>query len=294
MTPIHIFFPPGGFGTTLEYAIRRFSKEFKTVSAQVDFRGSIHPYSEAIIHSAHSFHKRNHIVNIADFNKENFLGKDISTPIYPAVGCPLISDTISKFKEIIDPGDRVIFIEIKDTNAYERNFLFHFNKVDFFQMSPLAYKQWNRSYQSTTDMQPWELREALSLILVSNHSQYFDLNKFKQNNWLTLTTDQILYNFVDTIKIIINYLGLTLENDNQLEEFYQHWFAKQQYVIDYANVVNDIVEKIVNEEDFSCQDLTLAQEAVIQFRLKLLGKELKCFGLNVLPTNTLDFKNIIV
>jgi len=291
MTPIHIFFPTGGFGTTLEYAIRRFSKEFKTVSAQVNFRGSIHPYSRD---SAPAFQKRNHIVNIADFNKENFLGKDISTPIYPAVGCSLVSDTISKFKEIINPDDKVIFIEIKDINAFERNFLFHFNKVDFFQMSPLAYKQWDRSYQSTTDMQPWELREALSLILISNHSQYFDLDKFKQNNWLTLTTDQILYNFVDTVKIIIDYLGLTLENDNQLEEFYQYWFAKQQYVIDYVDIVDRIIEKIVNEENFSYQELTLAQEAVIQFRLKLLGKELKCFGVNVLPTNTLDFKNIIV
>lgn len=291
MTPIHIFFPPGGFGTTLEYAIRRFSKEFKTVSAQVDSRGGIHPYSRD---SAPAFQKQNHVVNIADFNKENFLGKDISTPIYPAVDCPLISDTISKFKEIINTGDKVIFIEIKDINAYEKNFLFHFNKVDFFQMSPLAYKQWNGSYQSTTDMQPWELREALSLILFSNHSQYFDLDKFKQNNWLTLTTDQILYNFVDTIKITIDYLGLTLENDNQLEEFYQHWFAKQQYVIDYVDIVDCIIEKIVNEENFSYQRLTLGQEAVIQFRLKLLGKELKCFGLNVFPTNTLDFKNIIV
>jgi hypothetical protein len=70
---IHILFPPGGFGSTLEYAIRRFTKEFETINAIVSPTGSMH-----------TFNKENHLHKINLFNK-NQLTKitGISTPIYP-------------------------------------------------------------------------------------------------------------------------------------------------------------------------------------------------------------------
>jgi hypothetical protein len=41
---------------------------------------------------------------------------------------------------------------------------------------------------------------------------------------------------------------------------------------------------------YSYNQLNLVQESLIQFRLKLLGKELKCYRLNIFPTNTQDFQ----
>jgi hypothetical protein len=281
---IHILFPPGGFGSTLEYAIRRFTKEFETINAIVSPTGSMHTYN-----------KENHLHKINLFNK-NQLTKitGISTPIYPCFDASA-ETTIKKFIELINPTDKVVFIEIKDINAYERNFLFHFNKIDYFNICQIQYKQWNKQYQSINDMHHWELREALSLTHSDISAQMLSAGWLKQSNWLTITTDQILFDFVNTFKKIINYLELTLENNNnELEEFYQYWHSKQQYGIDYQTTVDLIVEKITTEEKYSYDQLTLVQESLIQFRLRLLGKELKCYGLDIFPTNTLDFKNIIV
>jgi|688.fasta_scaffold495693_1 Ni,Fe-hydrogenase maturation factor len=281
---IHILFPPGGFGSTLEYAIRRFTKEFETINAIVSPTGSMHTYN-----------KENHPYKINLFDK-NQLTKitGISTPVYPCLDASA-ETTIKKFIELITSTDKVIFIEIKDIKAYERNFLFHFNKIDYFNICQIQYKQWNKQYQSVNDMHHWELREALSLTHSDISAQMLSAGRLKQSNWLTITTDQILFDFVNTFKKIINYLELTLENNNnELEEFYQYWYNKQQYVIDYQTTVDLIVEKITAEEKYSYDQLNLVQESLIQFRLRLLGKELKCYRLDIFPTNTLDFKNIIV
>jgi hypothetical protein len=96
---IHILFPPGGFGSTLEYAIRRFTKEFETINAIVSPTGSMH-----------TFNKENHLHKINLFNK-NQLTKitGISTPIYPCFDASA-ETTIKKFIEVITSIDKVIFI----------------------------------------------------------------------------------------------------------------------------------------------------------------------------------------
>ena len=68
---IYILFPVGAFGTTIEYCIRRFSKEFKINDVAVLPDGSMH-----------NFHKKLHPIFIEQLENID-PSTSIVTPVYP-------------------------------------------------------------------------------------------------------------------------------------------------------------------------------------------------------------------
>jgi len=119
------------------------------------------------------------------------------------------------------------------------------------------------------------------------------VSTLRDTNWLMISFDQILYNFPDTIKNIINYLGLTFVDDNLLE-FYKDWFAHQLYILDEYNKVNQIVESIIQKKQITWEPLdNIYSEALVQTKLMRAGLIIKCFGINKFPLDTNGVLEII-
>lgn len=274
---IHILFPTGGFGTTAEYVIKRFTKELSINKVDIAPDGSMHTYE-----------KERHVWRSNNLISEYLVGANVTTLLYPCVDLS-VEQTIQTVKGIINPYDKVIFITIPSIASYERNFIYLYNKINWLEFNDIPYKQWNLNYKSPTDMKTWELREMLSLTHEVWGMPIQTAIHYADSAWAIITTDQLLFDFVNAVKSIINYLGLTLINAEELEQYATNWTANQQFGIEQQQMVDLIVEKIINKEEFEFERLTLVQESLIQFRLMLAGLRLKCYNLNLFPTNTLDF-----
>ena len=281
---IIVLFPGGAFGSTIEYSIRQFSNELQKVEATVMESGSMHSYTK-------EFHPLtiNQFLKIKEFNYE------IVTPTYPNHDYLSPSETILELKKHINSEHKVLLIYFTNLEMAEKHKLFGYYKIPDFLDTTMKDKHasWNVNYSSYKDMQMFELREALSL-LIDQQVEYLEIHDSIDNNWLCITPDDLLYDFRNTISKIIEYTGLTMDHSQNIEEFYKEWFKKQQYIIDEFEKINAIVDSINSGSNMTWDKLSILGEAIVQSRLRQQGIEIACHGLNQFPTNTNDLTKVLL
>lgn len=274
---IVILFQAGTFGSTIEYCLSNFSNELDNVPWGLTDSGSMH-----------GFNKQLHLYAINDIHRLRDNNATIATPVYPTVDGATAHESVETFIRNIDPEWPVIFLYCDTTEQHERNQLFAFHKLSSKEFFDIVLKDkaqsWNDLYQNWRDMKLYEIREALSFY-VDHLSSTLGLEKIVPNNWFKATPDDILLNFEDKIKSMIKFCNLTC-NELSIAEFGQLWRSKQQYVLDEFNQVARITEHIKQHTYFKWTKLSLMSEAIIQSRLRRLGIELACYGLNEFPTDT--------
>jgi hypothetical protein len=302
---IFIYFCPGSFGTTIEYSIKRFTKEFESVNANILDDGSMHLYekechpctADDLKSIKDSTWKR--VTNSwVKFNSNT----RIVTPIYPGTypepnshkNLP-INKIINEFKKILTPEDKVIFITHKDNRSVARNELICYQKINAYidEITEIdGIQRWNKNYKSFNDMQRWEKREYLSLSYHSSLATILNAKNYSNVNWLTITADDILFDFTETIKRIISYLDLTFV-DTGLNGFAVQWKEKQQYMLDQYDIVENIVNSTITDQEFSWGELNIVAEALIQYKLRVAGFDLQCYDLNAFPTNNSQLVSLL-
>ena len=281
---IIVLFPGGAFGSTIEYSIRQFSNELQKVEATVMEDGSMHSYT-----------KEFHPATISEFLKIKDSKFEIVTPTYPTLDYLSPSETILELKKHINSEHKVLLIYFTNLEMAERYKLFGYYKIPDFLDTTMKDKHasWNVNYSSYKDMQMFELREALSL-LIDQQVEYLEIHDSIDNNWLCITPDDLLYDFRNTISKIIEYTGLTIDHSQNIEEFYKEWFKKQQYIIDEFEKINAIVDSINSGSNMTWDKLSILGEAIVQSRLRQQGIEIACHGLNQFPTNTNDLTKVLL
>jgi len=102
--------------------------------------------------------------------------------------------------------------------------------------------------------------------------------------------DDLINNFEYTITNLIEKLELKLVRTN-FSEVYESWISLQKH-INKDKIISNIITAILdnNYYDWSDQNLTLVDEALIQFYLRQKKIDLNCYNLNVFPTNTNELK----
>ena len=277
---IIVLFPSGAFGSTIEYSIRQFSNELQKVEATVMEDGSMHSYT-----------KEFHPTTFEQFLKIKDNNYEIITPVYPGRNYKTSAETITELKKNINLSHKVVLVYFGNLAMAERNQLFCYYKIPNFLNIIMKDKQtaWNVNYNSYTDMQPFELREALSLF-IDQQPDELEISKVIDKNWVCVTPDDLLYNFKNTILKIIEYTGLTVDNSKNIDKFYNNWFEKQQYIIDEFEKINSITDSINSGSTMSWDKLSIIGEAIVQSRLRRQGIEIACYNLNQFPTNTKDLK----
>lgn len=279
---IVILFPAGGFGSTVEYSIRQFSNELTSMNATVLDDGSMH-----------SFKKEFHPTDFNSYKQIDHKNHSIITPTYPGHDYESPTDSINEFKKHINPLQKVVLIYFSTTEMAERNIFFCYYKINEFLSTIMKDKQlaWNPAYSSYKDMQSFELREALSFY-VDQEKEYLKVINVINKNWLSITPDDLLYDFKNTILKIINYSELTVDTSKSIDKFYIEWFQKQQYILnEYATIVN-IMDNFKSNSDFSWNKLSIVGEAIVQSRLRKQGLEILCYNLNQFPTDIYSLKQV--
>jgi hypothetical protein len=155
-------------------------------------------------------------------------------------------------------------------------------------------------HNSILDFDLWELRElcceyfydrCYSKILTESQIEKLS-NAFANIKFVGL--DQLNTNFICTITEILNFFNINSSID-ELNIIHQQWLPKQVY-INADRQIAQIVDAIVNDVYFDWQNynLTFFDEIFIQRRLLDMGIELACYQINTFPSNTKDFKSLLI
>jgi hypothetical protein len=279
---IIVLFPAGAFGSTVEYSLRQFSNELPKVVATVGDDGSMHSYN-----------KEFHPITIKQFQKIKDSNYKIVTPVYPGHDYMSPAATLEEFKKNINLSQKVLLIHFTNLEQAQRNELFCYYKVPTFLDTIMKDKHqaWNINYSSYKDMQLFELREALSLY-IDQKTEHLYIDKVIDENWLGITPDDLLCNFKNTILKIINYYELTVDFSQNIDEFYNAWFQKQQYILNEFKTIDNILINFKLDSDLVWDKLSVMGEAIVQSRLRQQGIEIACYNLNQFPTDIKSLKHI--
>jgi hypothetical protein len=285
---IHVFFVPGMFGTTIEYVLRTFTKEYDSIDGDIGPDGSMH-----------SAHKELHIRQedmLDDLKK--IKPNSITTPIYPFKTLHL--PEILNHHESYLKKSRSILMYAKDLRSAELNILFQYHKISvgldmglglFCDSNAHNIIHWNPTYTHWGQMQPWELREWFSLFYVQWVQEWIQSQNQVTDSFLKITNTDMLYHTESTLIKMINHCGLTPDGD--LGSFVAKWQLAQQYIVDEFDLLDLIVDSAINQQEFAWQPTHVIAEAMIQQRLRTHGYEIRCDGVDVFPTDSKTLYNLL-
>ena len=290
---IHVFFVPGMFGSTIEYVLRNFTSEFDSIDAQILSDGSMH-----------SFKKNSHWLSIKEIEsayRNCQTTRDISTPIYPFENHHF-PDILKTFLSFADPNDKKILIYARDIESAELNMLFQYHKIAFGTSSKLglsiffdqlekSFTNWNPLYTSWNDMKHWEIREWFSLFYPVWIQEWINSVDQVDGTFLKISNDQILDCPEQSFQQILEYCNLTVVPG--LDTFAKKWSSSQQYIVDEYTLTLKIVDSIMLSKPLEWENLSLVAEAIVQQRLRTLGYEIRCDGLNTFPTDSKTLYNLL-
>jgi hypothetical protein len=288
---IHIFFVPGMFASTIEYVLRCYTEEYKSIDAGVLFDGSMHSYER--------MHPLN-IDSIDEFFKNHQEADSITSPIYPFQTAHL-PEILERYQLYKSSKDRSILLYAPDKNSAELNILFQYYKIatGFYNQGLKVYcddnlhniVKWNKEYTHWSQMQPWEWREWFSLFYDPWVNEWIDSKHQVSGDFFVVANIDILNNTEHSLRNIITFCGLTEKPG--LAEFTQHWQSKQQYIIDEFKLLHDIIVSTTNNKLLTWSPISIVSESIVQQRLRKIGYEIRCDGLNIFPTNSETLYNLL-
>jgi len=290
---INIFFVPGTFGSTIEYVLRSHTKEYSIDPINVSDDGSMHAMPWLSHH--------NSLRGLKNYFEDYKNPNDIVTTGYPLHDASL-SKILTESKKYITDQDRNILIYCDGTDFAEQNLLFLYHKLvvgKVVQIGLVAltsnvkhdFSGWNANYKTWKDLQPWEFREWFSLYYPKLLLDWTNGASLVDNSFLSVSGNDILHNTLPTFLKIINFCNLTIKTD--LTAFVEEWQGKQQYILQEYKTVCTIVDCTIKKQPYTWSNLNIIAESIVQQRLRQQGYEIKCDGLNVFPTNSLDLHALL-
>jgi hypothetical protein len=286
---IHVFFVPGMFGTTIEYLIRNYTKEYIKNNTGILPDGSMH-----------SFLKECHPANLTELNYSKIKKSSIITITYPFTHIHL-ADILKDYP--FDLNDNCILVHADNFESAELNCLFQYHKIAVGTQSRAGLKifcgnnehnitAWNKSYTSWQDMQRWELREWFSIFYPSWIQEWISSPALVPDTWKIFSNTEFLTTPEEVFRQIINFCNLT--EDSGLIDFTNKWRAAQQYIIDEFILLDQIVKNTLTQQEFSWYPINIIAESIIQQRLRSNGYEIMCDGLNEFPTSSCHLYKMLI
>lgn len=282
------------FATTIEYVLKTYTEEYSLPEIEIGLDGSME-----------TFDKEFHPVEgdqLREWLASGPRAMAITTPIYPFPK--------HEFPEILEiygdallpPNNHVVLMHAGDIRDAELNMLFQNHKIAygqyrhygldfFFGDNRSDIVRWNKDYTNWRDMRPWELREWFSLFYSAIAHKLVNSRYQAPDYVLPMTNSKLLDDPYQAFQKIIQHCGLTEKSG--LQEYSTKWRAAQQYIIDEFLLLDQIIKTTLENQDFSWHDLNIFAESIVQRRLRDLGYEIRCDGLDIFPTNSKTLANLL-
>jgi hypothetical protein len=140
-------------------------------------------------------------------------------------------------------------------------------------------------------MQPWQLREWISIFYTNWVQEWIESAQQVDSKFLSVRNIDFLTDPVAIAKQLFNHCKLTQKSG--LEEFLQTWKMAQKYIIDEFELLGNIVNSAINNQSLTWEPINIIAESIVQQRLRALGYEIRCDGLNIFPTDSKTLYNLL-
>ena len=161
----------------------------------------------------------------------------------------------------------------------------------------LVYKNWEIDQSvSIQDVPVWIRREFLSHAIVPYWNSLMDW--YLPDTWShprckIITVDQLLYNFEETLITLESQLPVKYQMSVQdLVPSHKKMLSLQKFH-NQDLLCERIVRSTLSAEEVDWSDLPIASQSWVQWRLRTLGHEIRCHGLDKFPTNSLQLQELI-
>lgn len=290
---VYIFFVPGMFGSTVEYVLRTYSTESKNiVEHKITPDGSLHTFKKY----AHPCRLKNVNQLIESIDPSGW----IVTPIYPFSDAHF-TEILNVIENYFTVNDKKILIYSQSLRDSEFNMLCQYHKIAngvlnagldiFCNGNEHNIINWNKDYRHWSDMQLWELREWVSLFYVNWTQEWQNSIDQVDDTFLKIKNIDLIHSTYDVLEKIINHCGLT--KSSTLDDFSMHWRKAQQYIVNEFSLLDNIIDSTLNNHQLSWGPVNIIAEAIVQQRLRALGYEIRCDGLNTFPTDSKTLYNLL-
>jgi hypothetical protein len=206
-------------------------------------------------------------------------------------------DINRSLQQIASQAEKVIYIEpTEDTLLHSLNNQFYKTAQDPWEkrFAPLfdnekIFNQWGIVLGNPVPT--WVQREYLSYYLPPMFLDQIEYGvDHSSDDWLVITVDNLLLSINQTVNELGEYLGLNSKINIAPAHMYN--VGLQKFLgIDF--LANFIVDSTIDALDFNWTEQTLISEAWIQWKLRQLGHEIKCDGLDNFPTNSLQLADLL-
>ena len=279
---------PGMFGSFVEYTLKNINTKLDTTQILDD--GSMHFYQK-------DYH-------VAD--EQVFASKprdvEILSIVYPWKKMHL--DEILLLDQSLQDR-KTIFLHADNLKDRELNLLFHYYKCAFgvdMQFGLELYKdpdekenvkKWNSDYQTLSDMQPWEYREWFSYYYPQFTQEWQDSQYLSTLPvCMKISNSRFIHNLQESMESIMAHCEVRYNKD-KLRTWCSHYLNSQKYILSKFDLLQQICNAVMAGTDFSWEQLTIVEEAIIQQRFRSAGYEIECDGLNQFPMVAKDLQKIM-
>jgi hypothetical protein len=208
-------------------------------------------------------------------------------------------------EEILQSVDQVIFL-YPDTDSVLLNMNNWFHKVwdDWWTYlvcseidSAKLYQNWPINPGTAVhDIDLWIRREFLSQYLVPSwrsQVEWYFPDSWQSPKCQYILVKDLLHDFENTITSIADFLKLDVQRPISTLLPYHEQNIKLQKYIDQDKICNHIIDSILHDEVKAWNALPIVSEAWIQWKLRELGYEIRCHGLDTFPTTSVQLKELL-
>lgn len=288
---VPILFHGGTYGTYLEWCLTTL-RSSADIQPPFTSKGNSHGY------------QGNHLLNMDGWQR--YLVDDRQLEIVRFHPKTLQTESLeSNLNSVLQCVDRAIYIYPDSdsillcvNNAYNKiwkDWWGHAFQQDINQN--VIYDNWPVPTTVPIDEVPaWIKREFLSLYFMPSWESQVEWNHIKtwsNSNCYTVLTKDLLHNFEETISRIMKFCQFDFKRSISELVPYHLQNLKLQKFIGQDQLCNNILQKVLSNEYYEWQSLPLLSEAWIQWQLRNLGYEIRCHGLDIFPTNSVQLKELL-
>lgn len=266
---IKVLFPPGCYGTYLTRCIYAYSNLRQEGFIPLDFDSSGSSHSYRTDNAAKAKVENGHIRTLNINNNDAIIS--------------LLPDTNNN----LDYFDNQYHKNNKDCIARYIRAGFSDNDI-----SDKLKTNWN--YTGSLDTAPrWIIREWCSFWLTGLWKDAYNRKDYTNTNWYTLEVADLVDNFEASLGDIFDYLELTFTVEMSIiKETHTRFLSVQKYH-NIQQKCQQWVDATINSGNLHLTNLTIFDEAYIQFLLRDNGYEIYCNDLQKFPVESSAMKKII-
>jgi hypothetical protein len=290
---IAIAFNGGSYGTYLEWALTTLTTDIP-IAAPFNSNGNSHQF------------RGNHALNIHSSRWKAIADKQESfvfVRLHPrTLNLDILDDNLN---QILDVAENVIYL-YPDSNSVLLNVNNFYSKIwlewwNIQLLDPVfadnLYSNWPVKRDTPADQIPtWVKRELLSFNLMPawyDQVEWYHPDRWNHPRCQLVLINELLYDFESTLQKLQKFCNLEFKkNIEDLVPMHNIMLSLQPY-LSQDQLCHRIVDCTLDNQLFKWPEIPLPSQSWIQWKLRNLGYEIRCFGLDTFPTNSVQLRELL-